>query len=431
MDTLQQNIKDLLVNSPENIHSIFYAKKTKNGIKTDEDALVYFVDEKLPLELIPRNEIIPSTLNIENIEYKTDVLQEKRFVLNQCYNLNSSQVLALQTRIRPLSGGIEISDLSSWVQSSPYSFSLGVGTLGFLAIDNVDNTLVGVTNNHVIIKDASLTNERNIFVNVYTNINSPVVFSSVGGYNATLPPTVLQFDHTGGRVNFTLDSIGCAKRYVPLSQYDINTVDGALIAIRQGNTDSSSSSQAFINNTFAMPFASTSEVTSLSTTPISIYSVGRSTGPKGENCPMYVWGSGSIQLYYNKQGTQTIYTMSDIFAYAYQDTSNLPIWSGDSGSAVIGDFDGTYKIVGLAFAGNTRTENGIETSEYGIASRIDNVAAALNISAWDGGDVRYTNTTTVSAIYRPSYDNRPSIVYNGKTYFQAGLISTNKPFTDV
>jgi len=431
MNILQQNIKDLLIESSNNVHSIFYAKKTKNGILTDEPALVYFVDEKIPLELVPQKEIIPPTLKIENKEYKTDVLQVARFNLNQCYDLNSSEVLALQTRVRPLSGGLEISNLSLWDQNSPYRFNFKTGTLGFLAIDNVDNTLVGVTNNHVIIKDGSLTSERNILNPIYTNINSPVVFSSVGGYNATFPPTIIQFDNAGGRVNFTTDSIGCAKRYVPFSELGTNTVDAALIAITEGNTDSSSSSQSYLNDTFAMPFASTTEITSLSTNPITLYSVGRSTGPKGQNCPMYVFGAGAVQVKFDRQNIEVTYTISDVFAYAYQDLSNLPIWEGDSGSAVIADFDGTFKIVGLAFAGNTRLVNNIPTSEYGVACRIDNVAAALNISAWDGSNIRYTNKASVSAIYRPNYDNRQSIVYQGKTYFQAGLISTTAPITDV
>ena len=47
----------------------------------------------------------------------------------------------------------------------------------------------------------------------------------------------------------------------------------------------------------------------------------------------------------------------------------------DSGSALAAYIDGVWKIIGLCFAGSTY---------YGMACRIDNVAAQLNISAWDG-----------------------------------------------
>jgi hypothetical protein len=37
-----------------------------------------------------------------------------------------------------------------------------VGTLGFIAVDNAKNALVGVTNNHVVVGTAFYTNYRTL-----------------------------------------------------------------------------------------------------------------------------------------------------------------------------------------------------------------------------------------------------------------------------
>jgi hypothetical protein len=432
MNPLSEKIRNLLINAPKGVHSIFYGDKIKNGEKTGEKAIIYHVDEKLPLDQIPKEELLPSIITIDADNHPTDVIQNTRFKTNQCLSLNDQSIKNLNSRVRPLSGGLMISALASWSEPSPNSFNFEVGTLGFIAVDNTDNTLVGVTNNHVIINDATLTSERNASSTVQ-NINDPIIFNISGGYNATLNPSVLQFDLTNGHVNFSNDSIGQPKRYVPLSLYNTNTVDGALISLLSGNTDSNSASQAQLSSTYALPFATTSQIDSLMTAGKNLYSVGRTTGAKGVTCPLITVGiHGSFNVEYNKQGSLVNYIISDVIVYQFVDGSNLPIYSGDSGSAVICNYNGVNKIVGLAFAGNTSGEiNNNPTSTYGIACRIDNVATSLNISAWNGQPHSFNTNSNISKIYRPNSDTRTSIIYNGKTYYQAGLISTSSPITNV
>ena len=295
MDTFQKNIRDTLVNSPSSVHAIFYGPKSINELVTDEFSLVYFVEKKLPPNEVPNDQLIPSEINIDGTEYKTDVLQYKKFVLNQCYTLTDAQVVYLQTKHRPLSGGIEISNLASWEQALPYVFDYRVGTLGFLAIDNDDNKLVGVTNAHVIVNDSSISSDRNP-LSATSSIIDNIQFDTTSGLIASYKPSVLQFKSVDGVVNFTTDSIGCPKRYVPIFENAYNSVDGALIALNAGTADSSSAQQALLANSYAMQFATTSEIQSLSSTSIPIYSVGRSTGPKGVNCPLTVFGFGSILI---------------------------------------------------------------------------------------------------------------------------------------
>lgn len=421
------------MNSVSGVHGIMYGPKIKNGQMTNEQSIVYLVEKKLPLNQIPANEIIPSKINIQNNEYSTDVVQSPKFELVQCYNFDDPKVQYLQSYNRPLQGGMSISNLDSWTQLSPSRFSYSVGTLGFLAIDNYDDTLVGVTNNHVIIKDAFLNSEKNS-LGISNSIIDPIVFSSSqGGLNATFNPTVLQFDELGNKpVNFVTDSIGFAKRYVPISENGYNSVDGALISINQGNTDFSSAQQAELYNSYAMPFATTNEILSLQPDNIQLYSVGRTTGPKGPDCPLVAYNIGSFIVSYNRQGVKVPIIMSDIIAYHFIDLSELPIFSGDSGSALIGNFSGTYKIVGLAFAGNTSTDAyNNPHSTFGLACRIDNVAQQLNISSWDGSPIAFTQSNQLSKIYRPYNDNRITIEYNGKTYYQAGTVKTNQDITNI
>jgi hypothetical protein len=124
--------------------------------------------------------------------------------------------------------------------------------------------------------------------------------------------------------------------------------------------------------------------------------------------------------------------MSNVGFIKNADNSNYPIFSGDSGSAVIGNFGGTYKIVGLAFASDGNDTNNVP-STVGVFCRIDYVAQQLNISSWDGQNIKTGNSdpSQASYIYRPASENRTSIQYNGKTYYQAGLVSNGKPITNV
>jgi hypothetical protein len=437
MNDLQENIRQTLLNAPSGVHSVIYGIKKKNGIKTEKFSLIHLVEQKLPLSALPVDQVIPNNIILDDIKYKTDVVQVAKFQTNQCYNLNDPTITYLNTKHRPLSGGLVISDLAQWTETSANLFHNYVGTLGFIAVDNTDNTLVGVTNNHVAIKDAFDTSERNISGEIF-NIYSPLVFQSSfpNGFNATLDQSILQYTR-GQPVDFTIDSIGRPKRYDTLSTTTTNYLDAALITINQGTVNSSSASQAELANTYAMPFATTNEINTILNSiigSIPIYSVGRTTGPKGVNCPLEITGVGSVSVAYNKQGNEQIVILSDVITYNFIDNSNLPIYHGDSGSAVIGNFNGTNKILGLAFAGDTNDETElIPTSTHGVLCRIDHIANILNISAWDGSNKAYTSSSqnNISTIVRPTNDTRQSITYNGKTYYQAGLVKTREQNTNI
>lgn len=429
MDSIQDTITDTLKTAPSGVHGILYGPKTKNNNILNQDGFVFLVEKKLPISQLNPDDIIPKTISIDGSEYVTDVVESPKFKLNQCYSLTDSKVVKLQSRLRPLSGGIEISALSTWSQTSPYQFNYSVGTVGFLAKDNEDNTLVGVTNNHVIVEDAFASAEKDPDLPASSIVDAKK-FSN--GLTGTYSNRILQFGSVNGTVNFNNDKVGTPKRYVSIYENQPNYVDGAIFSIDPNVFNSSSSSQTFLPNSYAMPFCTTSEVNSLSTNLNAIYNVGRTTGPKGTNCPLVVYGYGSTYIPFLRQGSEVEIIFSNVLFYRFQDSSNLPIYYGDSGSSIIANINGSLKIAGLAFAGNSGGDLDNPTSTLGVACRIDKVAEQLNISAWNGSNINSSGTSPkVLQLIRPYTDTRTSIVSGGKKFYLAGTVVTNTPYSNV
>jgi hypothetical protein len=433
MINLNDKIQDIYNSTPDYVHSVSVGNKIKGGIETDDISIVFFVYKKLPLEEIPESEKIPTTIEINGKTYKTDVIENSGFKTMLCYASNDPKITFLQSRQRPLSGGLEVTDFFRWVEEEPNIFQPRAGTLGLIAVDNIDNTLVGLSNNHVIIFDAFNSSERDptgeIF-NIRDNRDFNSQFGS-SGFNESIPPSVLQCG--ANFPNFDTDNIGRQKRYYPFSKTNPNYMDAGLCLIRKEFVDLNSASQALLSDTFAMPFATTAEIDSLAVGGenygASIFSCGRTTGPKGDNCPMIVkyTSSNSLVDNYYFQGENIAIFFSDCLHYQYVNGSNGPALGGDSGSALIANFDGVNKIIGLVFAG---TEESIPN--YALASRIDRIADFLNISAWDGTEKNFTeDPAPVDFIIRPTDDNSPYIDYQGKRYWQAGLITTSNEITEI
>lgn len=434
MQHFKQKIKEVLNNT--NAHSVFYGKKMVNGVYNGEYAIIHMVTKKRPVEELPDEMVIPKEYNINGQIYKTDVIEKPTLKAQQCYPLGDPSIVFLNTRIRPLSGGLEIANLATFTGDSIY-----VGTLGLIAVDNVDGTLVGVTNLHVAITDGFYSSDKDPNSQTWTIVDK-INVPNIG----TVDQAILQFGSADNWVyqnNYIQNTIGAPKRYMPLTDnYNPtdpntkeNTIDAAIFALNAGNTDSSSASIAELANSYALPFATTQELDSLAfdfNVVSEVYSVGRTTGPRGPNCPLQVFGYGATTVSgYKKQGVGTFVDFIDVFFCEFKDSSNLPSYEGDSGSAVIGNFNGTYKILGLLFAGDSDPNN--PTSTFFTFCRIDYIAANLNIAAWDGlySNFKSASPDNASKIYRPLLDDRVSITYQGKTYWQCGIEETSTDYTSV
>lgn len=406
-EKLRELTKHYHSTTPEDVVGVTIAKKEVNGKLTNEDSVVFTIRKKKPLSEIPEEDRLPEEIEVDGSILRTDVVEGEFVFLENCpsdfYTWQNTPPSNRNT-IRPLKGGISV---TNFTRLGSY-----VGTLGFLAVDTENNSLVGVSNNHVLVKDAFIASERSSS-SVKTSIHENYVTQPNESGNSGLQ-----------------NSIGFVKKYVPLSgtpQY--NKVDCALTTINNNQMDSSLSYQqhGMVGWTQPLEFATTSEIDSIiGPNKKNLFSSGRTTGPKGEG-DMKLFADSvttSISIDYNKQGTeQTIYFSDCIRFYASATTTpsgNIcpyPINGGDSGSALVADFSGTRKIVGLVFAGQKSNGQTI----YGFANRIDKVAEQMSISAWTGNNVYFSSTGSTQLHKVSGLSSDINLTLSGNTYWQAGI----------
>jgi hypothetical protein len=335
--------------------------------------------------------------------------------------------------------------------------------MGLICQDSASGALVGLTNNHVVIRDAFYTSQR-----TYTNPQNE--------YNLNDSSNTVQGDfvyQTGDSqpVNPTgANKIGRVLRYVPLytsastatNPSLVNKVDAAMFSLACTSSTgatiinfTSSFQQLGLTYTSSMPFASTAEIDDLINNNHEFYSSGRTTGPKGSPgtlCPLRFFSYTSFPIEYPLQGVQTLSYFTDIISFvkpadsaSYNPTTPLsptticpyPVWGGDSGSTLIANIEGTWKIFGLVFAGNGTSYNpqtglpnvainGIVyplqvASSMGFACRIDQVAAQLKIKAWTGSAAPVVDENTIVFKTVSGSSSNSTLVCSGSTYWQVGL----------
>lgn len=401
-------------------------KKEINGKRTDEVSICFFVDKKKDISELPEDEIVPREIEIDGKIYTTDVKEVGETKFLACYSDFDFEIQRLRGRpnlITPLKGGQEILEFPTSWNSTP---SPNVaGTLGFFAVDDIDNRVVGVTNTHVPVSKILMASDRNL-----TDVGEPYntieeiewTFPSVGDIingNSYFPSAVCNdsFDYSDFReVSYNI------KRYIPFSLSGPNYVDAALLIMNPSFISSSESYQIHQPTTEPaytahLPFATTAEIDNLLSTDPTIYSTGRRTGPKG-------WGvSPSCQLTItdlaaniNVSFSDGVVPFSDVIGFQFRDGSLYPINGGDSGSALIAVIGGVRKIIGICFAGNPFT---------GWACRIDRVADELKIREWDAGYVYDASLPTLSVVTIPKSDPRSNDTsledVEGDLVFQAGI----------
>jgi hypothetical protein len=424
-EPIKQKIEDLFNSTPDYV-GVGWGNKISDNQHTGERSIVFHVTKKQPLSEIPKEEHLPPTVEIDGVTYKTDVVEVGEITafacptttLNSCYSWTDFYFTeyaggpsyggggqtppANRGVIRPMKGGISITSQKQ----------LGkVGTLGFLAVDNEKNALVGVTNNHVVIGDAFFTTYRTL-----TNSNEyqdQYYQSGEGGFQ--------------GNPNYV---VGEVVRYVPInSAPSFNTVDGALVSIDPSKVTNAESYKLYGTSILTpMPFATTAELDNLLTTNPPVASSGRTSGVKqGSPCGLKISsvGSASAVAGYKLDGVAQNVNYTSLIQFIRnspdQTASPLcpyPIYPGDSGSALAAYINGIWKIVGLVFAGS---------DYYGFANRIDNVAAQLNISAWDGTTKNYFNTG--SRVYKttPGGSSNKTLTCTNNIYWQVGTTNDTQP----
>lgn len=418
-DNLQKYIENLYLETPETIHGISLGYKIKDGVTTDKLCITFFVPKKLEEKDLDNQYIIPKSIIIDGIEYLTDVVESKMPVSIGCFNWQASplptELVQHRSRQRPLKGGIIISNYTDLY--NPIKNSIVKGTLGLICVDKDSDSFVGLTNAHVIIKDPFVPSNQDV----------KGLF-----YNILPDKKIIQY--TEPNINVTNDDIGNIRKFYPISKSATNYIDAALISIKEfvPNTSTPILSQTEswrqlgLNYNNPMEFASTQEINNLLSSPKDIYSAGRTTGPKGSDCPLEITNLlSSYSIIYEEQGSPVSVSFSNCITFKYKDNSLWSTAPGDSGSILIANFNGIWKIIGLVFAGDT---NG----NYGVACRIDTIANKLNLEPWLNGNKNYvqnyktllTNFDDAALSMGPSDSNLWNVTQtiSGNKYWYAGLV---------
>ena len=356
--------------------------------------------------------------------------------------------LANRQTQRPLKGGISITSTS---HSTPFTNGGTVGTMGLVCQDSASGALVGLTNNHVVIRDAYYTSQR-----TYTNPQNE--YDLVDSSNTIQGDFVYQTGEAQPVNPGGANEIGRVMRYVPIytsasivaNPSLANKVDAAMFSLYCTSSTgatiidfTSSFQQVGLTYTSSMPFASTAEIDDLINNNYELFSSGRTTGPKGSPdtlCPLRMVGYASFPILYPLQGTPTLSYFTDVIAFVKPSDSSsftpttpltpsticpYPVWGGDSGSTLIANIGGVWKIVGLVFAGNGASYNpalGYQVaSSIGYACRIDQVASQLGIKAWTGSAAPVVDHDNISYITVSGSNSNKTLVCSGSTYWQVGL----------
>lgn len=417
-DNLKQEIERLFLENKYDILQITFGQKQVNGEYTADKCVRFGVKQKLSIQDIPADKLIPRTLNIDGVDYKTDVvIVPERISAHPAYCWNTGNQTVPPTVSAPvsynraktaiLSGGVSFS-------APPPTGSVSAGTLGGIVIDNFDGKVVGITNSHVGAAPGGSLYEA--------DIPQLIASSSTFGATASAYKNIKSYQPSSwdrGSANYAPDVIGSLKRAYPMTKTGSNKIDAALINLTDSIINTTSWYPLCANFYSATPFATKAEIDSL-TTANPIFKSSRTTGPVGlAGCQLRVTGvSTSLSVDYGAVG---ILSFADCLTIESPITNTVVGSGGDSGSLVYGYFStspstSAWKVVGLYFAGDN-------TGSFGFACRADNVSTLLAVSAYDGINVSATPSLCSYALLPYStYSNTISTVIGGKKYWQVGKI---------
>jgi hypothetical protein len=396
--------KQYYESTDNNIVGVGYGlKKTKNKYG-NELALVFTVEKKIEPEKIPKEKLLPASIQIdENTLLKTDVV-EGSFALALATCADDLPAPSNRQKIRPIKGGLSITNYNV--------LSLFRGTLGFIAIDNDTNSLVGVTAGHVVIDDQFICSDRNL-EGVKTSVLNHIV----------IQPS--EVDNI-----YASNSIGIVKRYLPLYNDGYNYADAALIAVKKDDLDETFSiRQEGSDYSYWLPFASTEEINSILSSNPPVFFSGRTSGFRGEGDVKLKISEIGTNAYVNfeLQGQPAMVDFSNCIKFVAFDSSTTgnpellcPMNAGDSGAALVAEIDGIRKIIGLIFAANMSSGSIVA----GLAARIDKVSELLNISYWNGdmsffesdlNNIQIIKSDNLNAEFKKTVDE--------KKFYQVGLFN--------
>ena len=244
-----------------NISGIFYGYKIKKNNVTTQPSIVFLVNKKKPLSELTESEVIPLNYVIDGENILTDVVEVRISLLQSVqatsnstfcpppWNSWTASTPANQNFIRPIQGGTKI---------NMQKFGNSYGTIGLVCVDNDTNSLVGLTNSHVICGES---------VNTINKCPNWVFFSNVN--NVVSQPVASN--------PLNVNQIGILKKYSPFDFLPKkNFTDAAVFTIPESAFDPNVSWKPFglTGITDYITIASTSEIDNLFITKPKLYSTG-------------------------------------------------------------------------------------------------------------------------------------------------------------
>jgi hypothetical protein len=206
---MDESITDQLfreVNQRFKVNACATATKTKKGKDTGEQAIVFFVDKKLPKNKLDPSQAIPE----EIAGYKTDVIQSKMRALS---TLAPPRLLSPEMGIK--AGWLPGGDRKQNYRPAPAGISCGhpqvtAGTIGGWFFDRNTGDKLLLSNNHVI----AATNKGKIGDPIY----QPGVYD--GGDPADTLANLLRFQ----KIGFDILSVNAVDAAVakPLTEDDVD-----------------------------------------------------------------------------------------------------------------------------------------------------------------------------------------------------------------
>lgn len=384
--------------SNNNVIGSSICKKVTNGIETDTICYQFFVKNKIPINQLRPEEILPNTIIVDGTEYVTDVAELTDVQELGCYDwfegqtpaTSSPEQLLHRVLTRPLQGGISIINYTDFPSSA--------GTVGLFAKDLRDGSVVGVTNGHVIVRHKLVNNEKNSISNTYSkNVSQP----------GTLDQAFVAQNH-----------IGIVKRYYP-NEINNSTIDAALINI--DNTINISDSQLNLALSSNLPWATDGEINGLISNNIILSKSGRTTGSVGGLAGCNIVATNLNLTVAVGGGAEVAINFTDCIGLTYANRAAGVVVGGDSGSALLGDFGGIIKVVGLIFAGGANKAYGTAEWNWGVACKITNIANLLNIEPLNGTNTRSnTSNWRYKASVNSAHKSLKNVMIDGKLYWQIG-----------
>ena len=123
MITPHSSLSHLIQNNNDNVHSVGFGYRIKDGKILDELAIHFGVTSKKPISDIDPNDLIPETIEIDGVNYSTDVVEYPSPEILSCNFGDPSENIKYR---RPILGG---SQIRGGVPNQS-----GDGTLGFVAV---------------------------------------------------------------------------------------------------------------------------------------------------------------------------------------------------------------------------------------------------------------------------------------------------------